>query len=76
MQLDRDFKSSGPLYNHVRATFGLSDREFRQVVANTAAAADILRNSCKAGRLRFDIEPEEFLLTGSVATATPECELP
>ena len=76
MRLDRDFKSSGPLYEYVRTTFGLSEKEFKRVVANTGEAANILRQSCKAGRLRFDLEPEEFLLTGTVEPRSVGCELP
>jgi hypothetical protein len=76
MRLDRDFETKGPLHEYVRTTFGLSDREFAQVVANTAAAATILRDSCKAGRLRFDLEPAEFLLTGAVRPQEVDCDAP
>lgn len=76
MRLDRDFKSSGPLHTYVRTTFGLSDREFAQVVANTAAAAAILGESCRAGRLRFDVEPEEFIMTGEVTPRDMDCGAP
>jgi hypothetical protein len=74
--LERDFAAKGPLYEYVSTTFGLSDREFAQVVENTAQAAAILRASCKAGRLRFDVEPEEFLLTGKVVERRLDCEEP
>jgi len=76
MRLDGDFQSGGPLKEYVRTTFGLSDREFAQVVANTAAAAAILRESCKAGRLRFDVDPEEFVVTGSVKPKELDCDAP
>ena len=74
--LAQDFAASGPLHEYVRTTFGLSDREFSQVVQNTAQAAAILTESCKAGRLRFDVEPEEFLLTGKVVERQLDCEAP
>jgi hypothetical protein len=76
MRLDRDFKAGGPLYEYVQTTFGLSGRESKQLVANTGAAAAILRDSCNAGRLRFDLEPEQFLLTGGVAAEDVDCESP
>lgn len=76
MQLESDFQSRGPLHEYVRTTFGISQREFEQVVANTTAAASILRDSCKAGRLRFDIDRDEFLLTGTVTPGKVSCELP
>jgi hypothetical protein len=74
--LDRDFAARGPLHEHVRSTFGLSDAEFAQFVANTRSAAAILRESCGAGRLRFDLEPETFLRDGTVAEAKVDCESP
>ena len=76
MRLDADFRAGGPLHGYVRTTFGLSDREFAQVVSNTTAAASILRDSCKAGRLRFDVEPAEFVVTGSVKPRELDCDAP
>ena len=76
MRLDRDFKTGGPLHEYVRTTFGLSEREFKQVVNNTAAAAAILRDSCRQGRLRLDIDPEQYLLTGAVAVEDVDCDAP
>jgi hypothetical protein len=74
--LDKDLAARGPLHEHVRSTFGLSDAEFAQVVANTRAAAAILRESCHAGRLRFDLEPEALLRDGRVAEARIDCDNP
>jgi hypothetical protein len=74
--LDRDLAARGPLHEHVRSTFGLSDAEFAQFVANTRGAAAILRESCGAGRLRFDLEPEAFLRDGKVVEATVDCDNP
>jgi hypothetical protein len=76
MRLDADFKAAGPLHEYVRTTFGLSDREFAQVVANAASAAAILRDSCRAGRLRFDVDPAEFVATGSVKPKELDCDAP
>lgn len=76
LRLDADFQVSGPLHDYVRTTFGLSEREFAQVVANTRQAASILRETCKAGRMRFDVEPAEFIVTGTVVPGTPPCDLP
>ena len=73
MALQRDFAAAGPLYEYVRVTFGLSPREFRQVVANTAAAAGILQASCAGGRLRFDVEPEALLVRGEVQPRVVDC---
>jgi hypothetical protein len=76
LRLDADFKAGGALHEYVRTTFGLSDRELSQVVANTAAAATILRDSCRAGRLRFDVDPAQFVATGSVKPQQLDCDAP
>lgn len=76
MRLDADLATGGELHEYVRTTFGLSDREFAAVKANVGTAAAILRDSCKAGRLRFDVEPEEFMLTGRVTEERLDCEKP
>ena len=73
LRLHRDFQSGGALHDYVRGTFGLSEKEFRQVVANTAAATAMLHAGCTAGKLRFDVEAEEFLLTGGVKPRSPDC---
>jgi len=74
MRLDRDFREQGTLHGYVRSTFGLSDREFAQVVSNTVQAAEFLRGSCKAGKLRFDVDPVQFLLNGDVPPEEVDCE--
>jgi hypothetical protein len=76
LRLAADLETAGPLHGYVQTTFGLSDREFAQVAANVAAAASILRESCRAGRLRFDVEPEEFLRTGAVVPRDVDCDSP
>jgi hypothetical protein len=76
MRLDADFAAGGELHEYVRTTFGLSEREFAEVTANVRSAAGILRASCKAGRLRFDVEPEEFLRAGRVTEQRLDCETP
>lgn len=72
--LDRDLRADGPLLHYVRNTFGLSAKELAQVVKNTEDAAAILRTACREGRLRFDVEPDEFLRTGRVAEKRVKCE--
>lgn len=76
LRLDADFTAAGPLHEHVRTTFGLSDREFAAIKANVRSAAVTLRDACRAGRLRFDVEPEEFLLTGAATERRLDCEKP
>jgi hypothetical protein len=74
--LDKDFSARGPLHDYVRTTFGLTDAEFSQIASNTRSAAAILRESCRAGRLRFDLDPEAFLRDGTAAEARLDCDNP
>lgn len=74
--LDKDFAGRGPLHDYVRTTFGLSAAELTQIVANTHSAATILRGSCHAGRLRFDLDPEVFLRDGKAAAMKVDCDNP
>jgi hypothetical protein len=76
MALDADLAARGPLHEHIRTTFGLSDAEFAQVAANARSAAAILRESCRAGRLRFDLEPERFLRDGKAVETRVDCDNP
>jgi hypothetical protein len=76
MRLDADFAARGPLHAHLRTTFGLSAAEFDRIAANVKSAAAILRGSCRAGRLRFDADPEAYLRQGRVASAALDCDNP
>jgi hypothetical protein len=76
LRLDADLAAGGPLHEYLRTTFGLSGGEFASIVTNVHSAAGILRADCKAGRLRFDVEPEEFLLRGAVSERRVDCENP
>jgi hypothetical protein len=76
IELARDFDARGPLHAYVRTTFGLSAAEFARVVDNTQRAAAILRDSCRTGRLRFDLEPETLLRDGAVEPHRVDCDNP
>ena len=73
-QLAADFEAGGELHDYVRDSFGLSSPQFEQVLKNTRLAAGILRDSCRAGKLRFDLDPTAFLLTGKVEEQQPDCD--
>ncbi len=76
MALDRDFSERGQLFEYVASTFGLTEAELRQVVGNTKRAATILRETCHAGHLRFDLDPEGFLRDGTVRETAVDCDTP
>ncbi len=72
--LDRDLQSRGPIFQWLSTSIGLKEREVAQVVNNTALAAGILQDSCRAGRLRFDLNPKEFFLAGDVTPDEISCD--
>jgi hypothetical protein len=73
--------AEGPLHGYLRTSFGLSDRQFAQLVKNTLLAAATLRMQCQAGVIQFDLDPEAFIVTGqgdaadSRLRATLRCEV-
>jgi hypothetical protein len=75
-QLAADFESAGELHDYVRDSFGLSSTQFGQVLKNTRLAADVLRDNCRAGKLRFDLDPAAFLLAGKVEEQQLDCDQP
>ena len=76
MQLAADFEARGDLYNYVQDTFGLSNKQFDQLLNNTRLAAGILRDTCRAGKLRFDLEPTSYLVTGKAEEHQTDCDRP
>jgi hypothetical protein len=73
MAMERDFAKHGKLYQYVRDSFGLSAAQLKLIVDNTHNAAAILKKSCRAGHLRFDLDPEAFFLHGSTKPAKLNC---
>ncbi len=73
MELDADLQSQGPVFQWVSASFGLDPRQIDQIVRNTGLAAGILRDTCTADRMRFDLKPREFFETGDVQPDTVDC---
>ncbi len=76
LSLNSDFERQGNLYHYLRDTFALSAKQLRHIVKNTTEATNILQKSCREGRLRFDLAPEQFLLTGKTTEQKINCEEP
>lgn len=76
MALDADLQAEGPLHGYLRTSFGLTDRQFAQLVRNTELAAATLRSQCQAGTMMFDLDPDTFLLTGTATPETLDCAAP
>ncbi len=74
MALNMDLQSNGPVYQWLDSSLGLTDRQVRQVVDNTALAAGILRETCESGKLIFDLNPKRFFETGDVSPDTVSCD--
>ena len=74
MMLNADLQAQGPLFFYLRDSFGVSAREFAQIVTNTQAAAQILSDACRRGELVFDVEPESFFLSGAATPVAQGCE--
>ena len=72
-QLANDFDTAGPYYQWLSTAFSLSDRQVAQVVANTLQASRLLAENCQAGRLRFSLEPDEFIVNGTVNEQDVQC---
>jgi hypothetical protein len=60
--LNNDFKTNGPILNHIKDTMNMQSEEISLLIKNTNEAATILQASCKAGNLIFDVKPEKFML--------------
>lgn len=76
INLAADFKAQGPLYRHSQTKFGMTPREFTSLVNNTNAAAQILNATCKAGKLRFDLDSQNFFKEGVVKAEALNCDTP
>lgn len=74
MQLDRDLQQQGEVYAWLATSLGLDDGQIRQVVANTALAAGILKETCRKGDLIFDLNPKRFFETGDTAQDEVDCD--
>jgi hypothetical protein len=74
MRLASDFQSKGPLYNYLQTTFYLSPNYVANIAQNTIDAANILRTTCKAGTMRFDLDAEGYIATGAAKEEPLQCE--
>lgn len=66
--LSNDFNRQGELYSYFLQSFKLQPGDFKAFVANVMSAAKILRDSCEQGRIRFDLDFNDFMVNGGIAT--------
>jgi hypothetical protein len=76
LALEADLQAQGPLHAYLKTSFGLTEKQFAQLVKNTLLAAATLRMQCNAGAIRFDLDPEAFFLAGSATPEKVDCAAP
>lgn len=75
ISLNKDLSAQGPVFSHVASTFGLTAKQIAQIVSNTASATAILKSTCEAGLMRFDLNPKKFFV-GQVGEESVNCANP
>jgi len=76
LELAAEFDQRGALYRHVRASYGLGAADLDRLAGNIRQAAATLRASCRAGRLRFDLDPEAVARGDTSEEAKVDCGNP
>ncbi|WP_425045321.1 hypothetical protein [Primorskyibacter sp. S87] len=76
VMLDADLQAQGPVYQWLTSSLGLTGRQVQQVVKNTNLATNILRTSCLAGELAFDLDARAFFATGATDLVQLDCNAP
>lgn len=76
LALNDDFQRQGELYKYFAANFNLGTAELKQLVTLTNEATGILKSTCMAGQMRFDLQPPSAFLTGEAVAQTVNCEAP
>jgi hypothetical protein len=76
IRLAKDFSDRGPMYSYLHDTFYLNNSYSELIVENSIQAASILQAACKAGTVKFDLNPETYLMTGKVEDVKVDCVNP
>jgi len=76
IHLTKDFASKGPFYKYVQDTFYISEANVNLISQNAIQAAQILQSICKAGTMKFDLNPEEYLVKQKVEQVQVDCDNP
>jgi hypothetical protein len=76
IRLAKDIEGKGALYSSLRDSFDLPDAYADVIAENTIQVAQILRKTCQAGTLKFDLNPELYLVTQKVQETQVNCADP
>jgi len=74
VHLASDFQARGPLYSYLQNTFYLSPTYVNTIAQNAVDAAAILKATCKAGSMRFDLDSESYIATDTAKETQVDCE--
>jgi hypothetical protein len=74
--LNNDFAQQGDLYKYFATNFNLGLTELKQLVTLTSEATGILKATCKAGQLHFDLFRPDAFLTNKAVEQSVDCENP
>jgi hypothetical protein len=74
--LNNDFKQQGERYEYFASNFNLGSIELKQLVTLTNEATGILKATCKAGQMHFDLYDPKALLTNMAVEQTMDCQNP
>ena len=73
MAMNADFKTSGPQSKWLKSQSSLSSSQIVQVKTLTAEAASILQQTCRAGKMQFDLDPIAYMM-GSNQVEQVDCQ--
>jgi hypothetical protein len=76
VRLAKDFETKGPFYKYLQDTFYISDANADLISRNAIQAAQILHSACIAGTMKFDLNPEVYLVKQQVEQVQVDCENP
>ena len=73
IQLNTDFENQGPLFQWLNESFALNPLYVESAQYFTKEATNLLQKKCELGELVFDLNPLEFLSTGSTNPLKLNC---
>lgn len=73
--LAADIRAEGPAWNWLKTSAGISWEESKKIGQNAVAAAETLAQTCEVGLLRFDLDPEAFVLNGETQEELVPCRI-
>lgn len=76
LALDRDLRSGGPLRDWLAGGFGLSEAQLAAIARRARIAAGQLGAVCRDRTLRFDLDPDGFVVAGRVEARAVHCPDP